>query len=215
MPDRHGAHRPGASLIRPPRASELDRLRAIERVAGQAFVDVGMPEIAADEPPPLATLDRYRASGWAWVVTINTTDADESVVDTAAVDTIAGYVIADVLDDIGPGGMTASGGAGAAAGARAAHVEQVSVDPRYARSGLGRRLLDHVAEVARRRGLDAVTLTTFRDVPWNAPYYERCGFRVLADDEIGPGLRRVRDHETALGLDPEQRVCMQRDLDGS
>lgn len=178
-------------MIRPPLAGELECLRAIERVAGRVFVDVGMPEIAADEPPSLATLERHRAAGWAWVVTVE--------------QTIAGYVIVDVLDDPGAD----------AAGERAAHVEQVSVDPAYARRGLGRRLLDHVAEVARRQGLDAVTLTTFRDVPWNAPYYLRCGFRVLGDDEIGAGLRRVSDHEASLGLGPAVRVCMRRDLDGS
>jgi hypothetical protein len=66
--------------------------------------------------------------------------------------------------------------------------------------------------VARQRGLDAVTLTTFRDVAWNAPYYERCGFRVLDETELGPGLRRVRDTEAAHGLDPARRVCMRRDL---
>lgn len=178
-------------MIRPPLAGELGRLRAIERAAGRVFVDVGMPEIAADEPPSLATLERHRVAGWAWVVTVG--------------EAIAGYVIVDVVDDPGAG----------AAGERAAHVEQVSVDPAYARRGLGRRLLDHVAEVARRTGFDAITLTTFRDVPWNAPYYVRCGFRALGDDEIGPGLRRVRDHEASLGLDPAVRVCMRRDLGGS
>ena len=43
--------------------------------------------------------------------------------------------------------------------------------------------------------MPAVTLTTFRDVPWNAPYYERLGFRTLAADEITPGLAAIRAHE--------------------
>jgi len=190
-----GARAGGVSVIRPPRSDELERLREIEREAGRLFVDVGMPEIAADEPPPLAVLERCRAEGWAWVVTA---DADG---DTLADDGVpVGYVIVDVLDEPGPGP------------GRSAHVEQVSVDPAFAGRRLGQRLLDHVADQARRRGLDAVTLTTFRDVPWNAPYYERCGFRVLAGDELGPGLRRVRDAETVHGLDPAQRVCMRRDL---
>ena len=49
-------------------------------------------------------------------------------------------------------------------------------------------------------------------MPWNGPYYERCGFRVLADDELTPGLREIRAHEIALGLDRWPRVCMRRDL---
>jgi ribosomal protein S18 acetylase RimI-like enzyme len=200
-------------VIRPPRAAELERLRSIERAAGRAFIDVGMPEIAADEPPTLATLERYRAAGRAWVVTVTEGESDGAEPAAASGDAIAGYVIVDVLDD--PGSVAGRTTARAAVRERAAHVEQVSIDPAYARRGLGRQLLDHVAEVARQRGLDVVTLTTFRDVPWNAPYYLRCGFRVLDGDEIGPGLRRVRDHETTLGLDPAVRVCMRRALDGS
>jgi GNAT superfamily N-acetyltransferase len=92
------------------------------------------------------------------------------------------------------------------------HVEQLSTDPASARRGLGRALLDHAADQARAGGLPALTLTTFADVPWNGPYYERCGFRVLRDDEITPGLREVRAHENALGLDRWPRVCMRREL---
>jgi len=94
----------------------------------------------------------------------------------------------------------------------AAHVEQVSVDPAFARQRLGRRLLEHVAGEARAEGRTAVTLTTYREVPWNAPYYSRCGFRVLEEAELGPELRAKRDAETAHGLDPTLRVCMRRDL---
>jgi GNAT superfamily N-acetyltransferase len=92
------------------------------------------------------------------------------------------------------------------------HVEQLSTAPASARRGLGRALLDHAAGRARAGGLPALTLTTFADVPWNGPYYERCGFRVLGDAEITPGLREVREHEIALGLDRWPRVCMRRDL---
>ena len=60
--------------------------------------------------------------------------------------------------------------------------------------------------------LDALTLTTFRDVPWNAPYYRRCGFRVLDEQEWTPGLRAIREREAGHGLDRWPRVCMRRDL---
>jgi ribosomal protein S18 acetylase RimI-like enzyme len=89
----------------------------------------------------------------------------------------------------------------------AAHVEQVSVHADAARRGLGRALIDRVQVGS---GL-AVTLTTFRDVAWNAPYYERIGFRVLSPDEVTPGLARVRAREVAHGLDRWPRVCMRRD----
>jgi GNAT superfamily N-acetyltransferase len=93
-------------------------------------------------------------------------------------------------------------------------VEQVTVHPGSARRGLGRRLLDHAASLAAADGLPALTLTTFAHVPWNAPYYATCGFRVLDDAELTPGLRAIRQREATIGLDRWPRVCMRRDLAG-
>ncbi|MEV7036729.1 GNAT family N-acetyltransferase [Amycolatopsis sp. NPDC051061] len=93
-----------------------------------------------------------------------------------------------------------------------AHVEQVSVRPSHARRGLGGALIETLAEWAASRGLPALTLTTFTAVPWNAPYYERLGFRVLADAETGDGLRAIRRAEAARGLDAWPRVAMVRPL---
>ncbi|MFD6342430.1 GNAT family N-acetyltransferase [Streptomyces sp. NPDC060131] len=94
----------------------------------------------------------------------------------------------------------------------AAHVEQVSVHPDAARRGVGRALLGHLAERAVHAGLPALTLTTFAEVPWNAPYYARLGFRTLAEDELTDGLREIRRTEAAHGLDRWPRVCMRRAL---
>ncbi len=93
-----------------------------------------------------------------------------------------------------------------------AHVEQLTVHPEEQGAGVGRALLEQVREWAVDTGRPAITLTTFRDVPWNRPLYEHLGFRVLAQDEIGPELRAVRDHESATGLDPATRVCMRRPI---
>jgi GNAT superfamily N-acetyltransferase len=88
------------------------------------------------------------------------------------------------------------------------HVEQVSVHPRHRGEGLGRALIEHAAK----RADAALTLTTFVDVPWNAPYYERLGFRRLSDDELTPQLRAVREREAAHGLDRWPRTAMRRDV---
>ncbi|ROP41605.1 GNAT family N-acetyltransferase [Saccharothrix texasensis] len=93
---------------------------------------------------------------------------------------------------------------------RAAHVEQVCVHPDHARRGIGAALLDHVERWAAARGLAALTLTTFRDIPWNAPYYRRLGFREVA--VLSPGLTAVVAAEAARGLDPATRVCLRRPL---
>jgi GNAT superfamily N-acetyltransferase len=166
--------------IRTVREDELPVLRAIERAAGECFRDVGMPEIADDEPLPAEVLAAYRRNGHAWVA-------------TDATDRPIAYLIAEVIDG-------------------AMHVEQVSVRPSAARRGIGRTLLDHVADVATKDGLPALTLTTFAEVPWNAPYYEKCGFQRLDDMELTPGLREIRRQEAAHGLDRWPRVCMRRDL---
>ncbi|MFE9748874.1 GNAT family N-acetyltransferase [Saccharothrix saharensis] len=92
----------------------------------------------------------------------------------------------------------------------AAHVEQICVHPDHARRGIGAALLDHVERWAAARGLDALTLTTFRDIPWNEPYYRRLGFREVAD--LPPGLAAVVAGEAARGLDPATRVCLRRPL---
>ena len=167
-------------MIRPLSEDELTAAQEIERAAGLVFADVGMPEIAADEPLPAAELDRYRQAGLAWAA------ADEG-------DEPVGYLLAEPVDG-------------------ALHVEQVSVHPRVARRGVGRALLEHAATHAAAAGLGALTLTTFAAVPWNAPYYRRCGFQVLEEHEWTPGLRAIREREAAHGLDRWPRVCMRRDL---
>ncbi|RSN31482.1 GNAT family N-acetyltransferase [Amycolatopsis sp. WAC 04169] len=90
------------------------------------------------------------------------------------------------------------------------HIEQVSVHPGHARRGLGRRLIEHAAEWASREGLAGLTLTTYAEVPWNAPYYARLGFATLDEESLTEGLRAVREHEIARGLDAWPRVTMRR-----
>jgi GNAT superfamily N-acetyltransferase len=164
--------------IREARAEDLLGLQEIERSAGEMFRDIGMPEIADDDPPSLAELTRYQRAGTAWIAT---TDTGE----------VTAYLIAEPLD----GNL---------------HLEQLSVHRNHTRQGIGRELITHAAKAAAANGMPALTLTTFRDVPWNAPYYERCGFRILAEHEIALGLRTRRQQEADHGLDRWPRVCMSR-----
>ncbi|MFI7320120.1 GNAT family N-acetyltransferase [Streptomyces venezuelae] len=168
--------------IRPATATELPALQHIERAAGEPFRSLGMAAIADDEPPTVEELDRYLRAGHAWVAV----EADGAP---------AAYLIADPLPDD-----------------HALHIEQVTVHPRAARRGVGRALIAYAAGRALEEGATALTLTTFADVPWNAPYYARIGFRPLADAELTPALRDIRAHEAELGLDRWPRLCMRRDL---
>jgi GNAT superfamily N-acetyltransferase len=166
--------------IRAAQLADLEVLREIERAAGLWFRDIGMPEIAEDEPLLAEALASYQ-------------QADRARMAVDDEDRPGAYLIWDLVD----GNV---------------HIEQVSVHPDHARKGVGRSLLEHAADQAKAAGVPALTLTTFGEVPWNAPYYLRCGFRILEESEWTPGLRQVRRQEAEHGLDRWPRVCMRRDL---
>lgn len=92
------------------------------------------------------------------------------------------------------------------------HLEEIDVHPSHGRRGVGRALVEAVSAWARAAGHRAVTLTTFRDVAWNAPFYERLGFCVLDWSELTADLAAIVGDESARGLDPDRRVVMRRDL---
>ena len=92
-----------------------------------------------------------------------------------------------------------------------AHLEQLSVHPDAARAGLGRALVQAALAWAQEQGYAAMTLSTFADVPFNAPFYAGCGFEVVGKPE--GGLAGLRRHEIALGLDVlGKRVAMRARL---
>ena len=93
---------------------------------------------------------------------------------------------------------------------RFAHIEQVTVHPRYARRGIGRMLIAEAARWATEHGLDEMTLTTFEDVPWNAPYYRRLGFREVPEAQWSDGIRQIVQSERDHGLAAWPRVVMKR-----
>jgi GNAT superfamily N-acetyltransferase len=105
---------------------------------------------------------------------------DEMAVVFAAGDPAVGFVSVEVLDGD-------------------AHIDQLSVLAAHGGRGTGRALLDRAIRWARDAGLAGVTLTTFRDVPWNAPIYQRVGFEVVTDPP--PGLAARRADERAEGFD--------------
>lgn len=111
-------------------------------------------------------------------------------------DLVVGFAHVEVIDDA------------------AAHLEEIDVDPAHGRRGLGTRLVLQLCDWAVSNGFGSVTLTTFRDVPWNRPFYERLGFDVVPGAQLTPALRAVVDDEARRGLDPARRVVMRRLLAG-
>ena len=92
----------------------------------------------------------------------------------------------------------------------AAHLEEIDVHPDHGRRGLGAKLIRQVCEWAASNGYGAVTLTTFRNVPWNSPFYLRLGFDVVGPEQLSASLRATVEDETRRGLDPSRRVVMKR-----
>ncbi len=166
--------------------ADIEAMREVEVDAGRRFrefpPELGLAEIADDEPPAVEVLMANIDNESSWVVT-----------DPASNDAVVGYALASMMDDD-------------------AHLDQVSVRGAYECRGIGGALVDRVCSWAAELGFDAITLTTFRDVPFNGPYYERRGFTQIAAHECGPELRALRQLERDIGLDVQPRIAMRRRL---
>ena len=90
------------------------------------------------------------------------------------------------------------------------HIGEVSVARLYQGQGIGRRLIDTAQAHAERLACTALALTTFRHVPWNAPYYERLGFRILGELAPKSRLHRLLAQEFTSGFAPESRCAMRK-----
>jgi predicted N-acetyltransferase YhbS len=94
----------------------------------------------------------------------------------------------------------------------ALHIREVSVHAAVMGRGIGRQLIETAAMAAHISGLSVLTLTTFRDVPWNAPYYQRLGFEILAEADLDSRLASILADEVAAGLPGDRRCAMRQNL---
>jgi len=92
------------------------------------------------------------------------------------------------------------------------HLEELDVLPAYGRKGIGSALIEAVEEYALKCDCTEITLTTFCDVPWNAPFYARVGFEAIQEQDLDAELSRRLAGETALGLKRSRRVAMRKPL---
>ena len=96
--------------------------------------------------------------------------------------------------------------------ADALHLWELAVRHEAQGQGSGRALMKATLDLASARRLPSVTLSTFRDIPWNAPFYASMGFKALAVNDLNPRLTLIRQREALLGLPVERRVAMRADL---
>lgn len=92
------------------------------------------------------------------------------------------------------------------------YLEEIDVLPAYGRQGLGARLLEYICDWAKAKGFVTVTLSTFRDVAWNGPFYRKHGFSDLVEHQWDDSMYDIRTKESQYGLRVEERVFMRRIL---
>lgn len=156
-------------------------MQAAEVAAGERFRGIEDPRIARTaDSPPYWTEGLERAC------------VDQRAwVAVDDVGSIIGFAVAWVVDGEG-------------------HLDELVVTPAHGRRGVGRALVDEVVAWTAAQQLASITLTTFRDVPWNSPYYEKLGFHVVST--LTPVLQALIDEQATWGLEPSLRVVMRRSL---
>ena len=87
------------------------------------------------------------------------------------------------------------------------HLFALAVHPDHGRQGIGRALVEGVLVEAQKRGSAGVSLTTFADVPFNGPFYERLGFVPLREGELTPFLAETLRGERSRGLTRRQAMA--------
>jgi GNAT superfamily N-acetyltransferase len=155
-------------------------------------------EVRAAEPADLALLDdiAYRADALFRVAGFDLPEGREPSVEVAQTFVVGepafGYVEVGVVDG-------------------QAYVCELGVIPARMRQGFGSALLDAACAWGREHGYREVTLTTFAEVEWNAPFYRARGF--LDAPAPGPELAQIRAKEAADGLDDcGPRIAMAKTL---
>lgn len=98
-------------------------------------------------------------------------------------------------DDTGPVGFLAAEITG-----DALYVAEIDVVMERQRQGHGRRLMQTAIDAARARGLAGVTLETFRNIPWNGPFYASLGFVEVPPDLLTPHLTAAIALQVAHGF---------------
>lgn len=165
--------------------------------------------IRAAEPDEIAMLGEIERSAGTIFADHGMNDvAEGATMPPAFIVAFSRYGAALVADKDG----TLAGFACAASFDVHAHLYEVSVARDFQGQGIGRSLVDAVCDWACEKGFKAITLSTFSDVPWNAPFYEKLGFRKLEQHAWTPAFHVLRAHEEDSGLDVARRCFMKKDL---
>ncbi len=180
-----------AYTIRAAQPEDIPKLGAIERSAGQLFKTVGLDAVADDEPMPSEVLSSYLGAGNLWVTTVG--------------DEVVGFLAVFPLTKTG---------ATRSSDERFLHIAELSVHASHQRKGIAKGLLNHLDGVARQssRRIAGLSLTTYRDLAFNGPFYATSGFEEIEKNEIesvvGMRGRELWEEEQAKIVARERRCWM-------
>jgi GNAT superfamily N-acetyltransferase len=90
----------------------------------------------------------------------------------------------------------------------ALYLAEISTHPDFQRQGVGSLLLAEVKRKAQALGVSQITLTTYRDVAWNGPWYRRHGFEIIVDSQLTPELTCCLAYQRDAGLMVLPRCAM-------
>ena len=91
-----------------------------------------------------------------------------------------------------------------------AHLTEISVSQQFQQRGIGRTLITAGENWARENGFDTITLTTFRDIFWNAPFYRSLGYIEYEPGEIEYDLAAIQAEEAHSGFNGKARIVMKK-----
>jgi GNAT superfamily N-acetyltransferase len=91
---------------------------------------------------------------------------------------------------------------------RELHIWEMDVAPAFQRRGIGAGLVRAAQIDARNTGFKALTLTTFRDLAWNGPFYARLGFEEVTALDAHIRLAGELANEVDDGLPADRRCAM-------
>jgi ribosomal protein S18 acetylase RimI-like enzyme len=165
--------------------ADIPAVQDVEREAGKRFADCDDPHIARCAADPIFTAVELSAFIERGHIFVATEHDD-----------VVGFIVVDVVDGC-------------------VHIDEVAVAVEAGRRGHGTALVDVARRWAAERHLPAITLTTFRDVTWNGPWYRRMGFREVVEHQWTPTIRELVEAEQRKGLPKELRVVMRLDISGS
>ena len=168
--------------IRVAHPDELVEILAVERLAGERFRAYGLlpPENREHKnstPEQLASIGHEHLEGIY----------DKRLWVALDEGKIVGFALAMELDNEG-------------------HLRELDVLQSHGRQGIGRALVQRVIDWCRFKKYPSLTLTTFSDIPWNRPYYEKLGFMVIPIDSLQGNLLRMAEKE--LETFTKDRVTM-------